>query len=603
MATTNAMAGLRHQIQVLAQTVDHLKQEVAAEPPSRPQNLNPGAQTVVVSRRRKRDTLAADDDDVVSPKGRKRIKRVASWPGTASSATGRHDDHPSVLSSPLPLSSEAPRPRPSPATPFQTLLSECLSLCAQQQWRRRNGWLWQEIVTPDGQPTRAYRRHQTIKDMVYTVADANWASATERPTTIRDVIDFLHVCTAADSRLPELVMQRTLTAWTNGLFDAQTGVLHSYADLAACSLPLTALACKYFAVPFDTSDLILVDKDNHEGLYTPLDELLHSQGHDRRERTFVQAMLGRLVFGPNELDDWRVLLMLYGPPGDAVAAILSVCRHLFEDDDVHTTRLDDAHSGLVEPTGNAGAKLFTVTDMGRQSTLAPATVRRMAGASDGGSIKWSGASVVLAGSAVPDSWRSSDDIDSVQRHVVLIHFPRPHGGGSRHNNRDWTDRIVAAFGSVYRQCIMAYTRLVRQHGRQSSVHKEMMPTRFLKAQRHALFLAPDSLVHFVQSDHWHIGSTARHVRLDTLLAAYRAYCSSWRFQPRLVQQTDLERILWAAGAAGIVTERRPWPLGASKDRAGHWDDRDGPLTSGTFCVGIEERRTADCDDGGASIDH
>jgi len=464
----------------------------------------------------------------------------------------------------------------------QNMVLYCLRLCGIYRLRRLKGTLYREIRTPENLGTYAYEPYCTIEDFVHNATDKNtrfdqWVNSTDRSLNFRDTVKYLERC--RDMELPELVTERTVTSWRDGVYFANSDPHPIFMFYKDRRLPADLTSCKYFPHYFDHTQLQPDNSDFMRITDTPVHRILEHQGYkDAHERGFVFAMLGRLIFQPGHRDFWEVIPMLYGQAGTGKSSIVSACERFFEERDVV------ALGNNIETTFGLqavrGKKLFVMPDIKGDCRLDNGDLQTMTSLEtmqinvkyeEACTYRWDVAGL-LAGNALPRGWR--DKFDSVARRLMLIEFPNRVKSTARDNTLK--QRILETFGSFYRLCVLAYRHWTRLYGK-TDIWPHA-PDR-IKAGKNIVRQQGNSMAQFLDSDRVKMGSEARYVRQEAFLDAYRAFCRNWNQKPAAMHAKELQQELRAYGACRFIEAVKEWPL----------DQPQTPARSsfGQYITGIE----------------
>lgn len=195
-------------------------------------------------------------------------------------------------------------------TPMQSLLLFLLDGAMEKRYRKSNGWMY-EPVCIDGVNTHAWRPVQEIKDFVYGALHKEtcweqWCNATASGMkNICAAIDYLTHC--QDYQLPELVKQRGVYAFRNGIYLARTDAFHRFG--AGPPLPEDVVACKFVDADFPED---LAGEPWHAVPTPHLQSIMDFQRFNADVCHWLYVILGRLLYPLNELDAWQVIPFFKG---------------------------------------------------------------------------------------------------------------------------------------------------------------------------------------------------------------------------------------------------------------------------------------------------
>ena len=183
-------------------------------------------------------------------------------------------------------------------------------------YRRRHGEMYrrQRAPGPDDPDTHAWERVCDMKDFVYeaTRKEVNydmWLNLTCMRTNVSAAID--HLLSCRDVQLPELVKDRHVFSFEDGIYLAGEDRFCAYGTAAHAALPTNLVAAKYFALPFLSTTADGVDGEGgdwYRGIATPhLQSILDYQDMTEEVCRWMYAMIGRLIYEVGERDGWQVI--------------------------------------------------------------------------------------------------------------------------------------------------------------------------------------------------------------------------------------------------------------------------------------------------------
>jgi hypothetical protein len=114
--------------------------------------------------------------------------------------------------------------------------------------------------------------------------------------------------------MPELVVDRDLMSFSNGVLEITTGLFRGYVDIVHEERRVARHH---------------IDKDFDGSCDTPLFDKVLDRQFDKEVAQVLCAMLGRLLFTVNRLDGWQVMPYLVGVGGTGKSLVLAVAEHMF----------------------------------------------------------------------------------------------------------------------------------------------------------------------------------------------------------------------------------------------------------------------------------
>lgn len=194
----------------------------------------------------------------------------------------------------------------SDITGFQNLLLYLLDSAMEKRYRKSNGWLYEPVIL-DGRDTHSWKPVVEIKDFVYSslrkeTCWEQWKNATQNMKNVASSIEYLTNC--HDYQLPELVKQRGVYAFKNGVYLADRDHFHRFDSGDA--LHDSIVACKFVDADFAPCD-------DWRDVPTPsLDSIMKYQEWPEDVCDWCYAMLGRMLYPLNRFDSWQVIPFFKG---------------------------------------------------------------------------------------------------------------------------------------------------------------------------------------------------------------------------------------------------------------------------------------------------
>lgn len=308
---------------------------------------------------------------------------------------------------------------PPDTTDTQKLLLYMLDRAMEAKYRRHGDWCYEPIMI-DGKATNAWRPVIDIEKWIYFETDKEthweqWQWLTSSGGNARTVKDYLTNC--IDYSFPELRKDRTVFAFSNGVYCAREDRLHPHG-----SVPQDVVACKFF-----DADCNAFDGVPALDIATPfIESILDYQGFAPDVKRWMYIMLGRLLYDLGDLDGWQVIPFLKGMASSGKSTLaLHVAKRFYEDIDTGTL------SNNVEKKFGLSAfcdkMLFVAPEIKNDLQIEQAEFQSMVSGEDitinvknktAYSKRWRTPGI-LAGNEVP-AW--CDNSGSIQRRIVLFDF-------------------------------------------------------------------------------------------------------------------------------------------------------------------------------------
>ena len=348
---------------------------------------------------------------------------------------------------------------------YQTLLLYLLSRAYDEKYHRYKDNCCEQIISPDGLPTRAWKPAKEIKDFVYdeTQKETNyhmWKNLTSKGGTVADVVRHLTAC--KDYQFPEIKKNRHVWSFTNGILIGknwdevkQCHVIkfYEYKSPEFGALDPTIVSSKYFNQEFNPYN----DVADWYNIPTPhMQRVLDYQNFPADVCRWIYVMCGRLCFDVNDLDGWQVIPFLKGIARSGKSTIITkICKKFYETTDVKTLSnniekkfgLDSIHDGFmfISPEVKGDLQLEQAEFQSLVSGEDLSIARKFKNAV---SMQWKTPGI-LAGNEVPN-WK--DNSGSVLRRLVTVNFAKQVADADPHLDQKLDKEIPA----ILCKCVRAY---------------------------------------------------------------------------------------------------------------------------------------------------
>jgi len=220
--------------------------------------------------------------------------------------------------------------------PHQNLLLFLLNEAFDKGYRRYKKGVYEQIYTDDEHghlPTHAWTMVCSVEEFVYSsvkkeVNYKQWQNLTHRSGTAKNIIEYLSK-SKSDQEFPWLTPDRTVTAWRNGLYLAESKQFLTY-DRVQDEVDSNVVACKFFDYDFYTQDTP-AGRDGWYQLPTPVFEsIMDYQKMTEEAKKLMYVMIGRLRYPMAVYDRWQVVPFLKGMAGTGKSTIGKYCLEMFE---------------------------------------------------------------------------------------------------------------------------------------------------------------------------------------------------------------------------------------------------------------------------------
>jgi hypothetical protein len=404
-------------------------------------------------------------------------------------------------------------------TQFQSLLLYLLDKAQEFGYYKYQGDVYRQILTPEGRKTYAWEMVYPIKDFVYAVTDKEtnedqWKNLTHGKGNATSASEYLASC--RDIQFPELVKDRSVFAFKNGLYFAKLDKFWEYSSPTPPPAGVVA-AAKYFDKDCSTFD----DVQDWYDIPTPnLQKILDYQEFPEDVCRWMYIFLGRLLYSVGELDGWQVIPFCKGQASSGKSTILlKVAKNFYDKEDVGIL------SNNIEKKFGISAfyekYLFVAPEIKGDLQLEQAEFQSIVSGEDmqvaikhstARSVMWKTPGI-LAGNEVP-GW--TDNSGSITRRVVIWEFINSVENGEM----DLGTKLSNEMAAILVKCNKAYLEAINMVG-QDNIWQHL-PSYFAQ-QRMQLLACTNVLVNFLKSDSVVLGAD-KYIPEDLFKQALTNYC-------------------------------------------------------------------------------
>ena len=366
-------------------------------------------------------------------------------------------------------------------TRYQNFLLYILGIFHEKRYHRHNNEVYQEIYTPEGHNTHAYKRIGPLPEVIYNsvTKETNYEqflNITSRADCVRSATEFLSQC--KDSQFPKLLKDRHIFSFRNGIYFAADNRFIEYSE----NVPQCTSA-KYFDLEFDNSE------------DTPaFDQIFRNQNISDEILEWVYAFTGRLIYEIDENDGWQVILFVQGQAGTGKSTyVMNVCKQLYEDEDAgvmsnniqRTFGLADLMDKLIYIAPEI-KRDFNIEQGEFQSIISGDKVNVNIKHKPSIKVEWK-IPGVMAGNESPDF---IDNAGSIQRRMVTIRFTQKIKNGDLLLGK----KIQQEMAQLIKKCNRIYLEKSAKYGRENIWNS--LPDYFKDTQQE-LAKSTNSLIHFL----------------------------------------------------------------------------------------------------------
>ena len=414
-------------------------------------------------------------------------------------------------------------------SPFQNLLLYLLDSIYMSGLQRYGESLYEKIIY-NGYFTHAWKEKLSIRKFIYEKSEycqdyRQWHNLTSNASNIKNCTDFLENC--KDPRITDLVKDRHVFAFTNGIYNCKEEVLvdgvkmyvdhfYEYGSDITKSLDNNIVACKFFNTSFNNYENV----EDWYDIPTPIfQSIFDYQDFDEDVSRWLYVFMGRLFFNLGELDNWQVALFLEGVAGSGKSTITKLVKKFYEVCDVGVL------SNNIEKTFGLGSLkdklLFLAPEIKADLRLEQSEFQLLI---EGGDmqlpikhkeshyIEWK-IPGLFAGNEPPDY---TDNSGSISRRLVVAKFHK------KVNNKDsdMDGKLLKELPAIMKKSASAYLSAVNNYRGQdfwSSLPKYFRDTQQDMAQN------THALEHFISSGKVVMGEDL-YIREKTFVQAFNEHC-------------------------------------------------------------------------------
>ena len=383
--------------------------------------------------------------------------------------------------------------------------------------------------------------------------------------------------TSRETELPEVVCDRTVTAWRNGILFARDLHFHFYEDDVSDPVPASVVAHRYFDCDFDTHPYANAMAD----IQHPVRKILDNQKFSLPEQIWIIGCgAGRCIFELGELDEWEMAVVLLGFAGVGKGLIGECVQHMFNEADVGV--LSNNFEKVFGLSALVDRKFVIAPDL-KQCNLSAGDLQTMVSREyvnvpiknlKATKVRWRIPLLVLL-NHFPREWVSGRG--QLERRLLVPQFKEPVPV------KDVTLKNKAKgleFGSFYRLALECYHDLASRYGAKDwlpSCEKDCGPKLTEGAQK--IQETGNTFYQFLNNTDWIRTDPNAWVWEPKLKHMYLNYCMlrGVRSDSTLSEEKIVELMNNRRGVTVSKDTTREWPMG----------NTHGAKKTGTFFLGIK----------------
>lgn len=374
---------------------------------------------------------------------------------------------------------------------YQSFIMWCYRFMEQHKYKKMGDCVCEEIIV-NGIPTRAWKKVDTIYKVLSGSVnkEVNYEQFLNITSGVRDMIKSTaqHLEKVTDSQFPNLVKDRHIFSFTNGIYICNEDEFVPYEDLKNRKHLEHVVSSKFFPVLFP---------EEEENIETPsLDLILTYQDLPQEVIDVIYAFIGRMIYTLDEKDSWQCLMYFVGQAGTGKSTITSVCKELYEDEDVgvmsNNIQKQFGLSDLLDKMIYIAPEIkrdFSIDQSEFQSMISGDKINVAVKYSASRSVNWS-IPGIMAGNEVPDF---IDNSGSIQRRIVTVRFDKKVKDG----DLQLLKKIRSEMGNIIAKCNRTYLKMANEFG--NTTIWNILPDYFRKTQRE-LAAATNPFVHLLCSE-------------------------------------------------------------------------------------------------------
>ena len=370
---------------------------------------------------------------------------------------------------------------------YQSFLLWAYHFMEQNKYKKLGEYVCQEIYI-ENTPTKAWKKLDSIYNILNRSInkEINFEQFLNITSAVRDMIKpaSQHLERVADPQFPNLVKDRHIFSFQNGIYYAHEDRFVKYEDILNSSEIISA---KYFPVTFP------------EETYpeTPhLDCILKYQELPEEVIEWIYVFIGRMIYNLDEKDSWQCLMYFVGQAGTGKSTIISIIKELYDDEDVgvmsNNIQKQFGLADLVDKTIYIAPEIkrdFSIDQSEFQSIVSGDKVNVAVKHSASRSINWV-IPGMMAGNEVPDF---IDNSGSIQRRIVTVRFDKKVSEG----DLKLIHKLRGEMGNIIAKCNRMYLKTAEQHG--NTTIWNVLPDYFKVTQRE-LAASTNPFVHLLCSE-------------------------------------------------------------------------------------------------------
>ena len=367
-------------------------------------------------------------------------------------------------------------------SPYQLIVRRLLEECQKNGYRRREGSIYEEVMTEDGFGTNAFRFKCDIKDLAWKAPDMNFEITQWLETTahgnINDYAAKYLTTVNAPEFFPDLKRQQFVWSFRNGVYDGQHDEFwfydqtkdEDYKNKKKNSDPPWARvesSARYIDKDFDVKLMSAEAKANPSIIEVgPVKRIFEAQRLSADVQQWAWAFTGRLYFPQRMLDNWQVVFWIKGVAGTGKSTFSRAIKAAYEPTDIGVMQNNIEPQFGLEPF--IGKFLLVAPDVKANFSLDSAVFQTMASADEMSITRKGLVARTVPEWTIPQLYLSNvyarwiDASGSIQRRVMALELKVPVGEDDKDTTLEQT--LLTQIDALIVRACRSYRAKLKQVG-------------------------------------------------------------------------------------------------------------------------------------------
>lgn len=384
--------------------------------------------------------------------------------------------------------------------PPQILILYLLGSMYRARYRRMGDDVYDQVYI-NGHATRAWKERCSIESQIraFSTKESNfemWQIMTDR---MEGAVKYMTDC--QDIEFPDLVHNRRVWSFEDGIYNASDDTFCSYAQHADDTLVSSKLIRMPFAVwYFEGQPIPSSPRLTYEQILTPLFDSIFSPQHWAGDMLYwMFVFIGRLFYEVNEKDSWQVIPFLKGVAGTGKSTVIKVIQAMYP-----ASALGVLSNNVEKKFGLSalvGKTIFIVPEVKSDCQLDQAEFQSIVtGEELSLAVKhespWCGRWTIPGIMAGNEAIGYADNSGSISRRIVVLDFPNRLAPADIDPTL-LTRLLNTELPAIIRKSAVAYHKAVEDHG-EADIWVGL-PARMCE-ERKKLMYSTNPLYSFINSD-------------------------------------------------------------------------------------------------------